>query len=149
MNWIILKKSDLESSLNFPQLEQLKSAEFASPGHDILEDIISSVTARVRAEIAASGRNALESDHLKIPHELKEVALSLVLEALQARIPSLKFGEILDRRASIARETLLRVAKGELPVSAPILGIKGASAKAVKICTCRKNRINRNSMEGL
>lgn len=89
MNWIKITHQDLEISLNKSQLEILQAAEFASPGRDIAESVISMAVSRIRAEISAGQINSIDPDHSRIPPELKECALSLALEALQARLPDM------------------------------------------------------------
>lgn len=149
MNWIKITNADLEQVLNKGQLDILKAAEFASAGRDIVGDIIASAVARIRAEVAACSMNTLDADHLKIPFELKECALNLALEALQSRLPTLNLGDSIDRRAELARQTLLRVAKGELPVAQAIYGIRSAQKTGLAVCKFRKNKISKSSMEGL
>ncbi|MBR6389153.1 MAG: hypothetical protein IKS15_03440 [Opitutales bacterium] len=149
MNWIRITHSDLELVLNKPQLEILKAAELASPGRDIAESTISSVVSRVRAEISAGQINALDADHLKIPPELKDCALCLALEALQARIPDMPMPQAISRRADLARETLQRVADGRLPVTPPICGIKTAKAKGARVVKSRRQNFSSKTMEGL
>ena len=149
MKWISIKNSDLESALNKPQLDVLKAAALSSPNKDAAADIISSITTRIRAEVAACEKNTLDPDHSTIPPELKECALSLILEALVARIPSMKFGDAIEKRAIYARETLVKVACCELPVTRPVGGIRVSGKKGISICHTRGNRISRTSMEGL
>lgn len=149
MNWIKLTHQDLEIVLNKNQLEILKASEFSTPGHDITESIISSVVSRIRAEISAGQVNYLDPDHSKIPPELKECALSLALELLQARIPDIPMPSSISKRADLARETLTRVAEGKLPVSQPIYGIKTAKKRGVAILKSRKQNFSSQTMSGL
>ena len=139
----------MEAALNKPQLEILKAAELASPGRDISEDVIASVVSRIRAEISAGQINLLDADHSRIPPELKACALSLALEALQARLPDMPMPQPISKRADLARETLKRVAEGKLPVSRPICGIKTAQAKAASVVKSRRQNFSANTMEGL
>lgn len=149
MDWIYVKNSDLECLLNKPQLDMLKAASLASAGHDITKDIISSVVTRIRAEIAAGGISRLSEDHSKIPPELKECALALALEMLQSRIPDMPMPEAVLRRAENARETLLRISSGSLPVSSPLYGISTASRKAVYAKRQRVQNFTSKTMQGL
>ena len=74
----------------------------------------------------------LDADHSRIPPELKECALRLAVESLHLRVPSIEMSQSQQKHADIARETLLRVSRGELPVSRPIFGIStGDSRKGV------------------
>ena len=95
MDWINLKTSDLECALNKPQLEILKAQSLKSPGREPAAEILDSVVVRIRAEVAASGLNAIDPDHSRIPPELKECALRLAAEALQTRLPQM---ELTDRQ---------------------------------------------------
>ena len=149
MDWIYIKNSDLECLLNKPQLDMLKAASLASAGHDIAKDIIASVVTRIRAEIAAGGISRLSEDHSKIPPELKECALALSLEMLQSRIPDMPMPEAVLRRAENARETLLRISNGSLPVSAPLYGISTASRKAIYAKRQRAQNFSSKTMQGL
>ncbi|MBO5780880.1 MAG: hypothetical protein J6R08_00240 [Opitutales bacterium] len=149
MNWIKITHQDLEIVLNKSQLEILKAAEFASPGRDIAESVISMAVSRIRAEISAGQANFLDPDHSRIPPELKECALSLALEALQARLPDMPMPSSISKRADLARETLARVAEGELPVSQPLYGIKTARKKGVSLLKSRRQNFSSKTMEGL
>lgn len=149
MDWITINSADLECALNKPQLETLKAECLKSAGHDILQDIISSVVSRIRAEITSGPSTKLSAEHSKIPHELKDCALSLALEMLQVRIPDIQMPESIQRRADEARRTLLRVAEGSLRVSSPIYGVSGACKKSLYAKSNRIPNFSANSMEGL
>ncbi len=149
MKWIKINHQDLELVLNKNQLEVLKASEFSSAGHDITSGIISSVTSRIRAEISAGQINYLDPDHSKIPPELKDCALSLILENLQARIPDMPMPTSIAKRADLARETLLRVAEGKLPISQPIYGIKTAKQKSGVVLKSRKQNFSSQTLSGL
>lgn len=148
MDWIKIKNSDLECVLNKTQLALLKSSYLTNAGHDVVSDIIASVVARIRAEIAASGINMLDCDHSKIPYELKECALNLALESLQARLPDLKMPEVISKKADEARAILIRIAEGKLPMSKPLYSIKGAQPRGVYFGKSSQT-INSKSLNGL
>ncbi len=149
MNWIKITTEDLECALNKPQLEILKAQALRSPERDIAFDVISNIVARMRAEIAASGLNSLDADHSKIPPELKETAIRLCVEALQLRVPSIEISNSQIKHADIARETMSRVAKGELPVCRPTYSIKTASIKKGFYANASKREMSRKLMKGL
>ena len=117
MKWITLTPADLESALNKPQLDILKSSRLGLNGIDA--EVIGLIVSRIRAEIAASEINFLDEDHSTIPPELKECAVRLAVEALQLRIPSMELSEAQKRHADYARQTLQRVAESKLPVCRP------------------------------
>ena len=144
MDWINITPSDLECVLNKPQLEILKAQSLKTPGREPAAEIIDSIVVRIRAEIAASGLNSIDPDHSRIPPELK---LRLAAEALQTRLPQMELTERQCKLADIARETLARVARGELPIGEPLVGIRtGLSKKgarfgaAARIATRRSTR---------
>lgn len=149
MDWIILTPQDLECALNKPQLDILKAEAIRSLNRDISQDIISGIVARIRAEVAASGLNILDTDHSRIPAELKDCAIRLAIEALQLRIPSMEISDAQSRQADIARETLLRVASGELPVSRPVFGVRSSTKRKGVSSGAAKRMADRKSMEGI
>ncbi len=149
MNWIKITTEDLECALNKPQLEILKAQILRSPEHDVTFEVISNVVARIRAEIAASGLNSLDADHSRIPPELKETALRLCVEALQLRLPSMEISNAQIKHADIARTTMLRVARGELPVCRPTYGIKTGSSKKGFYASSADRESTKKSMKGL
>ena len=149
MDWIILKTSDLECVLNKPQLDVLKAQSFKTPGRDPAAEILDSTTVRIRAEIAASGVNSIDPDHARIPPELKECALRLAAESLQTRVPQMELTDHQRKLADVAREMLARVARGELPVSAPRFGIRTANVKKGAYFGASARIATRKTTEGL
>jgi len=149
MDWISLSPADLECALNKPQLEILKAQYLQSPNRDAAVDIIASVTARIRVEIVAGGTGALDADHSRIPPELKECALRLAVESLQLRVPSMEITQAQQKHADIARQTLARVAAGELPVSRPEYPIRTAWRRKGAVCGSSERQATRKTMKGL
>ena len=146
MDWIKIFPEDLEAVLNKPQLETLKAQSLRSKNRNITEEIIANIIVRIRAEIAASGINLLDTDHSRIPPELKDCALYLAIEALQTRISSLEVSNSQTKHFDLARQTLLRVASGELPVSRPRYAIRTASKKSLYANKKSPTQITRNSL---
>lgn len=149
MDWIKITTKDLEYALNKPQLEILKAQSLRSPDTDIVFEVISNIVARIRAEIAVSGLNLLDADHSRIPFELKECALRLCVEALQMRLPSMELTNAQIKHSDLARETLTRVARGELPISRPLFSISTGSSKKGITSSSAKKVATRKSMKGL
>lgn len=149
MEWIKLAPEDLEYALNKPQLETLKAESLRNLKRNIAQDVIDSIVARVRAEIAASGLNALDADHSRIPYELRDCALRLAVEALHLRVPSIEMSAAQSKHADLARETLLRIATGQLPVSRPLVAVRTASAKRSVYSKSSPRKITRATTEGL
>jgi len=149
MDWIKLTSDDLESVLNKPQLEILKAQSLRTLKRDIAQDVLDSTIARVRAEIAASGLNVLDEDHSRIPFELRECALRLAVESLQLRVPTIELSALQSKHADLARELLLRVATGQLPISRPAFGIRISTARrGVRSCAAKRNA-TRKTLEGI
>lgn len=149
MDWITLKTSDIECVLNKPQLDILKAQSLKTPGRDIAAETLDSIAVRIRAEIGASGLNLLDPDHSRIPPELKECALRLAAESLQTRLPQMELSERQCKLADNARETLERIARGELPVSTPLVGIRTGLPKKGASFGASKRIATRNSTKGL
>lgn len=149
MEWIKIFPEDLEEALNKPQLDTLKAEAFKSRKRDISVDIIATVIARIRVEIATSGLNALDADHSKIPPELKDCALRLAVESLHLRVPSIEISDMQKKHADIARETLARIARGELVVSRPLDGVKTARPRCGVSAASATRNASRKTMEGI
>jgi hypothetical protein len=84
-----------------------------------IDEIIDDMTARVRAEISGNRNNLLNAERTKIPQDLKSFACYLILESAQTRLPDLKLTADQVRLADDARDSLKRIAQGEVPVSVP------------------------------
>ncbi len=89
-SWIEIKVTDLYDYLVSSQADILRKRILAVGQEDPLKDIISDVTARMRAEISGNVRNVLSPNKLEIPADLKSTACYLILECAQSRIPALK-----------------------------------------------------------
>lgn len=117
--WITVNTSDLYDYLIATQVDILRRQSLASGQNDPLIDIITDITARIRAEISGNKKNVLSSDRTKIPQDLKSYACYLILEAAQTRIPGLKLTADQIRLAQSARDYLRRIAMGEVPIAFP------------------------------
>ena len=116
----------MQCVLNKNQLDVLKAEAVRSANASICTKILELVVSKIRAEIAASGVNMLDENYAKIPPELKECALRLAMESLQARVPAMELSKSQTRAIDAAYAVLERVASGKLPVSTPERGIKTA-----------------------
>ncbi len=148
MDWVTIQEDDLQCVLNKNQLDLLKAETIRSANASICVKIIELVVSRIRAEIAASGKNMLDENYAKIPMELKECALRLAMESLQTRIPSMELSESQKRAIDASREILRRVANGELPVSKPRNGVRTARKFSITHGSASR-KITRKSTEGM
>lgn len=140
----------MECALNKPQIEILKSARLKTKERSIEDEILSNITAEIRAEIAASDLNFLDANHSKIPPELKECALRLAVERLILRMPNMEISALQEKHADIARQTLRRIALSELPISRPANGVRtGDSKKSANVLHKRERKINSENLGGL
>lgn len=118
-SWIEIKVKDLYDYLVSPQVDILRKRMLADGQDDPLIDIITDITARIRAEISGNVRNVLSSNKSEIPPDLKSIACYLIMECAQSRIPALKLTDDQVRLVNDAREYLKRIAQGEVQVSSP------------------------------
>lgn len=118
-SWIEIKVKDLYDYLVSPQVDILRKRMLADGQDDPLIDIITDITARIRAEISGNVRNVLSSNESEIPPDLKSIACYLIMECAQSRIPALKQTDDQVRLVNDAREYLKRIAQGEVQVSSP------------------------------
>ena len=102
-----------------------------------------------KRQISASGLNCLDADHSRIPYELRDCALRLAVEALHLRVPSIEISALQSKHADLARETLLRIATGQLPVSRPTAAVRTASAKRSVYSKSAPRKATRATTEGL
>ncbi len=148
MNWTTVNENDLQCVLNKNQLDLLKAETARGEDRSVCIKIIELVVSRIRAEIAASGKNMLDVNYAKIPMELKECTLRLALEALQTRMPTIELTSAQERAINDSKEILRRVATGELPVSRPRNGVKTARKFAIEHGGAER-KISRTSTVGL
>ncbi|MDE6432076.1 MAG: hypothetical protein K2L13_01640 [Opitutales bacterium] len=147
-SWIKITIEDLYDYLISSQVDILRKRMLADKQGDPLADIITDITARIRAEISGNTRNVLSSDKAEIPPDLKSAACYLIMECAQSRIPALKLTEDQVRLANDAREYLRRIAQGEIPVSAPDSDIFSPN-KGVAMISHRERTATGNSLKGL
>lgn len=116
-NWITISTQDVYDYLAAEQVEALRSEALGEEQADPLAAVIADTACRVRGEVAAYSKNTLDADKATIPPELRGAALALIVEASQARIPSLSLSTDQIRLANAARALLKRVAAGDFAVS--------------------------------
>ncbi len=117
--WITLTPENLNDYLAAAQVDAIRTKALAAGQSDPLVEIISDAARRIRAEIRGCPSNRVSAIVGAVPPELKSTAISLIVEAAQTRLPGLKLSEGQKRAADNARSYLQRIARCEVPVSAP------------------------------
>jgi hypothetical protein len=120
-NWTSISKQDVYDYLAADQVDALSSEALGEEQDDPLPTVIADVAQRIRAEVGGNSANTLDPIAGTIPPELRGAALALIIEAAQARIPSLTMSSDQIRLANTARTLLQRVASGKVAVSAGII----------------------------
>jgi hypothetical protein len=151
MSWSPLTSDDVLACLLGPQVDILRQRKLNPGQADPLPALIADVTARVRAEIRGNRRNRVELDPCLLPPELKLAAAHLALESLQARLPNLALSVDQIRLAADARTLLVRVAKGEVPVTVPAqpaADLETTSPYGLEVLGHRHQRISGENLAG-
>ncbi|MDR2735758.1 MAG: hypothetical protein LBB20_02895 [Puniceicoccales bacterium] len=146
-NWIKIIPEDLYDYLVAQQVDALRKQALAKHQIDPIMEIIKDVSSRIRSEIKSNRQNVLSATAGAIPLELKSAACSLILEIAQTRIPGLKLSEDQIRLADQARESLRRVAKGEVAISVPDEA-KDYQPVGVEVVTHRENTVTGETLGG-
>ncbi len=151
MSWSPLTPDDVLACLLGPQVDALRQRQL-NPGQvDPLPALIADVTARVRAEIRGNRRNRVELDACLLPPELKLAAAHLALESLQARLPNLALSADQVRLATDARALLIRVARGEVPITVPAQPASDLEANSpfgLDVLGHRRQRVTGENLSG-
>lgn len=119
MTWSTITIADLNTAKASALVEALRSAALGDGQADPLPEIIANVVARIRAEIAAGGRTALDVDPAKLPPSLKSLALRMVLREGQSRLNAAGALPLSDDEREEWRQDvryLERIAKGEIAI---------------------------------
>lgn len=151
-NWIQITTADLEDYLVAAQLTALRERALGDSQDDPLPQIISDISARVRAEIASHPHNRLSSTPESIAPELKSAACYLIIESAQARIPYFGMTEEQIRQANDARSLLVRTARGEFALTVPSDPEENnthATTGALSVERMRPNSLSGNQLKGL
>jgi hypothetical protein len=149
MSWSPLTPDDVLACLLGPQVDALRQRQLNPGQADPLPALIADVTARVRAEIRGNRRNRVEVDPCLLPPELKLAAAHLALESLQARLPNLALSADQARLADDARALLIRVARGEVPITVPVQPAKDLEVNSPFGLDVLGHRIERITGENL
>ncbi len=118
---ISLTPSDLTTAKAAPLVDALRTAALADGQSDPMPEIIDAVVARIRAEISAGGKTALDADPATVPPSLKSLALRMVLREGQSRLNAAGALPLSDDEREEWRQDvryLERIAKGEVSIDA-------------------------------
>lgn len=118
-NWITLIPDDLDDTKVAAVMAALRTAALREGQADPVTEVITRVTARIRAEIAGCARNRVDSDTTKIPADLKALACRMVVFEMMGRLPGQDLSE--DERATRKEDLryLERIARCDVPVATP------------------------------
>ena len=147
VKWIEIKIEDLYNYLVAVQVDALRKVELAKLSVDPLVGIIQDTSLKIRSHIASNRKNILSQSPYTLPPELKSLACILVIETAQTRIPGLKLTEDQIRLANEARNTLQKIARGEIKISLP--DDSDAIAKNVEVVHSREEKVLGRAMKGL
>ncbi len=152
--WITLHSDDLLPYLNAGQLDALRTQALGDGQPDPLPALIADIVERLRTEIRSAPANRLSQTPGSIPPELRGVAAALVIEAAQTRLPGLTLSADQVRAANAARHFMERVAKGEIPVSAPADPVPVAESSPVvrghiQLVAARETQLRGHELRGL
>ena len=147
--WIVVIADDLNDYLVAAQMSALRTAALGSSQNDPFANVMHDRCNYIRNRI--SKRIQISSTAYAVPPELKTCACLLVIEAMQARIPSLKLTE--DQKTLIKRAyaDLDIAVKDELPISTPDDPMEPTvqSGTSVTLVQSRTRKSTRDKMEGL
>lgn len=117
-NWVTITTDDLEDTKVAPLVEALRTAALGASQDDPVEEMIATVVARIRAEVAGCSRNLVDSDTTKIPADLKRLACRMVVFEMMGRLQlPLNEDERDERRQDV--RYLERISRCEVPVATP------------------------------
>lgn len=120
MPWITLTEEMLLTRISGPELSGFRAAALGTAQEDPLDEIMATVTSRVRNEVGSCSDNVLGPDGT-IPASLKHAALSLVVIDVMSRAA----GVIIDpdgvrqKAAESAERLLVRTARCEFNIEPP------------------------------
>jgi hypothetical protein len=153
--WIILTLSQLDDAKAAALVDALRTAALREGQADPLPEIIVSVTARIRMEIAGGGRTRLSADPSKIPASLKSLALRFVIREGQQRLNIMGALELSDSDREEWRQDvrlLERIARGEITVESPDDPEPEPTvqaAVALPMITGRRREFTRENQDGI
>ncbi|EIP99456.1 hypothetical protein OpiT1DRAFT_03973 [Opitutaceae bacterium TAV1] len=153
--WITLSVAQLDTVKAAALVDALRTAALRENQPDPLPEIITTVTDRIRAEIAAGGKTRLSANPERIPPSLKSIALRMVLREGQGRL-NIKNALALsddDRKQWDKDDRYLeRIAGGNVAVEMPDDPEPEPtvqSASALPMITGRDRKFTRDQQDGI
>lgn len=117
MNWIKITKANLAKYQAGDYVDSFESLALMNGQENPVDDTIASTVLKIRMAIK-SGGYAVDIDESKIPAELENDALALIVGICKPRI-TLDLTETEARALSDAKDLLMRIASGKYAVSTP------------------------------
>jgi len=114
--WITITQDDVLASINNPELTAALNTALASGQNNILDTLISDVTAEVRGYVRR--RNTLGQSGT-LPQELKNAAIDIIIYRAANRLRKKAIAEDKKTDNDLALRKLEGVADGSVAVSAP------------------------------
>jgi hypothetical protein len=148
--WAIITTADLNHYLVAAQVTALRTAALGAGQTDPFNEVMPTVTARIRSICSTNGR-VISATANSVPPEVKDIACYLILEELQTRLPGLKLTEEQVRQTENGRDYLKQIARGEAVISDPLDPITPPvqAGGAIKIITSRERIATRETLKGL
>lgn len=150
--WVTITTSDLNDYLVAAQASALRTAALAAGQTDPFGRVMPDIIQRIRLKIQSCPGNQVSATANTIPPELKWAACYLIIEALQARMPTLKLTEEQRTQVERAVSQLDRIADCKDTVTIPDdpLGTPTTQLGGnVEIVKKTDRRATRDSMAGL
>lgn len=123
MSWIAITKDTLNEASIAALIEACDSAALADGQANRAAGLIQGVVTEIRAAVATAKGNQVDSDEAKIPGNLRDLAVDMIIARLKQAI-SRELSQ--DERDNLAwrRRQLDKVAAGELAVAMPDVPVK-------------------------
>lgn len=150
MSWISITPADLNAAKLAALVQALRTAALASGQSDPVDEVVSSVVARIRAEIQGCSRNQVDVDPTKIPASLKLLASRMIIAAAKNRLEmQLKDDERTQLRAD--ERYLERIASCAVPIEAPDNPAATAVQQSggVSLVSSRTRKYKNSNLRGL
>ena len=150
--WVTIVVGDLNHYLVGAQVSAVNTAALASGQTDRFARVMTDVVNRIRNKIETCVANRISATALTVPPSLRAGACLLIMEAMQASIPSLKLTEDQVRQIERYQKDLDLITKCELTVEEPTDPLEPANAQrggAVELVSSTTRNATREKLAGL